>query len=427
MKVYDILQPWQKDFVQLCKNNKRVIGMVARQSGKSFACAYLAVESAVLEAQTWICISTAERQAAELLKKCLNMTAVLQKFLQGTELSFSYSANATEITFSNGARIISVPNSPDTVRGLTGNIIADEVAFWPQDRDMWAAIVPFLTSQYGGEKKIVIISTPGAKMGLFYDIWEGACNKTNEFVPFKRDIFSVGKTLEQIADLRANCIEEEIFDQEYMLDFKDGNSALFDYDLLKENAELFETYKAKITSNLKPSKPTIYIGVDIGRTSDRTAIAIIEKYSSENVVLLHDVIALQNTKFAEQRQKIESVINEFKPNRLCIDSTGIGMQLAEELKTKFPNIVQPITFTNTVKNEMFGDLKKDISLSHFIINNNPNIISDLHQIRKVVSKAGNITYVASRDKSGHADIATSIALANYALKQDYDAFVPFGF
>ena len=404
--ISDILQPWQKEVLSQIHSNLRIIGMVARQSGKSFLGAYVAVEGAILDASSWICISTGERQSQEWLRKAINLAQYMHGMLRGSRMSFTYEHNASEIRFSTGGRIIAVPCNPDTLRGYSGNLICDECAFWQNDYDVWRAVAPILTSKFGGEKKVVVISTPGGKSGLFYDIWE----KNLDFAKFKKTIHEVGKTEAEIEELRKNCIDEDIFQSEYECEFLDSNVSLFTYDLLNNSKW-----------DVCPTGDT-FLGIDIGRLHDLTSIAILVKH--ENRYFIKEVITLKEADFDNQFNKIINIIEALKVKKASIDSTGIGMQLAESLKKRLGGLIDPVMFTNASKNELFGNLKKEMSQGNLLIPDDRIVIDELHSIRRNVSSSGQLSYSAPRENGSHADRATSIALALRASSKTKTIFNP---
>lgn len=409
--IYDILKPWQKEFLKLIHDNKRICGMVSRQQGKSFLVSFACVESAVLENQTWIVISTCERQSIEFLKKALKITEYFRQCLSGTRLSFTYENNSSEIRYNNGGRIIAVPCSPSTIRGLTGNIACDEVAFWENPYEVWEAISPMMTSKHNGDLKCILISTPAGQSGLFYDIWE----KNQDFVKIKKTIFDVGLSEADIIELKKNCIDEAVFNTEFCCEFMDSNSTLFSYELLRNCI-----YQSMPSGNAKT-----YLGIDIGRSHDKTAISILKEISK--LYYLDHVETLQNKEFEEQFKYICKIIDQYSPAKVCIDATGIGAQISEQLRKKYPSLVVEIKFNNNNKNEMFGNLKQKFGTSELFIPDIEEIINDLHKIKRVVSASGNLSYKASSDDTGHADIATSLALAVYATTKSRQTFLPIAF
>ena len=60
-------------------------------------------------------------------------------------------------------------------------------------------------------------------------------------------------------------------------------------------------------------------------------------------------IELKGKTFAEIRDTLYRLLRVPNLKRCCIDSTGLGMQLAENAAKKFPGKVTPITFSRQVK------------------------------------------------------------------------------
>ena len=408
--ITSILQPWQYRYWQSFLTEKRMISLCSRQIGKSFIASFCAVYDCIMNGATWTLVSTGQRAADELFKKCVKMTKYLEAMTRGTRLHFSFTNNASEIRFSNGASICSCPNNPDGLRGKSSSLLFDEMAFIENADDCFQACIPFLTSPYGATKKLQIISTPGSCSGKFYDLW----TKSDYYKTKVTLLDAVREGLNvDVEEIRNTVLDDEIWRQEYMCEFLDTNTALFGYDLLRSC--IYEEL---------PKSGKFYLGIDIGRTKDKTSICILKEH--EGIFYVDHVESLVNREFDYQENYISNIIKTIHPVKVCIDATGIGAQLAEQLHKKF-KMVQEVKFSNESKNEMFNLTKKHLGTSSLKLPNNNTIIEDLHKIRRVVSQSGNITYNASRDDNGHADDATSIALAMYATKKGSNVFIPISF
>ena len=112
------------------------------------------------------------------------------------------------------------------------------------------------------------------------------------------------------------------------------------------------------------------------------------------------------------------------PVKVCIDASGIGANLAENLHRKFAT-VKEVKFTNETKNEMFTLTRTKLGQTLFLPDDNA-LLEDMHKIRRLVSPSGNLSFGASRDDTGHADDATAVALAIYATKKPPTIFMPIG-
>lgn len=403
-----ILQPWQLRYFNAFQNQRRMISICSRQIGKSFISAWCCVYDCIINGATWTLVSTGQRAADELLNKCLTIARYFEGMLKGTRLHFTFTNNATKIRFSNGAVINSLPNNPDGLRGFSSSLLLDEMAFISNADECWKACIPFLTSPHGAEKKLQIISTPAGQSGKFYELWT------------KSDYYKTKVTLEDavkeglpidIEEIKRTVMDDMVFEQEYMCAFLDNDSALFPYDVLR-NA----VHNERITGG------KVYIGIDIGRTHDKTSIAILKE--ANGVFYVDHVESLTNKEFSYQESYIANIIKTLNPVKVCIDASGIGANLAENLHRKFAT-VKEVKFTNEIKNEMFTLTRTKLGQTLFLPDDNA-LIEDLHKIRRLVSSSGNLSFNASRDDNGHADDATAVALAVYATKKPPTIFMPIG-
>lgn len=402
-----VLLPWQRRYFNAFRSHSRMISICSRQIGKSFISAWCAVYDCIVNGATWTLVSTGQRAADELLNKCLTIARYFEGMLRGTPLHFTFTNNATKIRFSNGAIINSLPNNPDGLRGFSSSLLLDEMAFISNADECWKACIPFLTSPHGAEKKLQIISTPAGQSGKFYELW----TKSNYYKTrvTLEDAVREGLPID-IDEIRKTVMDDAVFAQEYMCEFLDNDSALFPYDVLR-NA----------VYTVKPTGGKVYIGIDIGRTHDKTSIAVLREING--VLYIDHVESLTNKEFSYQESYIGNLIKSLNPVKVCIDASGIGANLAENLHRKFAT-VKEVKFTNETKNEMFTLTRANIGNGKLFIPDDNSLVEDMHKIRRLVSPSGNLTFNASRDDNGHADDATAVALAVYATKKPPQIFMP---
>lgn len=90
------------------------------------------------------------------------------------------------------------------------------------------------------------------------------------------------------------------------------------------------------------------IGIDLGRVADRTVIVVVgeamdpvaDAFTGHFRVLHWE--SLHGADFATQRAAIEAAMARWLPERVDIDRTGLGWQLAEELAKAHPGVVVPV-------------------------------------------------------------------------------------
>jgi phage FluMu gp28-like protein len=150
-----------------------------------------------------------------------------------------------------------------------------------------------------------------------------------------------------------------------------------------------------------------YIGIDVGRKNDLTVI--VEGRYQGNTLYVSDVVELKDVPFAKQFQIIADYAR--RADKVCIDSTGIGMQLSEDLFHAFGSWkVEPVTFTNSSKSEMAFALKRRFEEKTIRIPNAKQLRQDLHGVRRITTTAGNTRFDAEHTSDGHSDRFWALAL-----------------
>ncbi|MCX7782203.1 MAG: terminase family protein, partial [Meiothermus sp.] len=165
-----ILLPYQQRWVADASRFK--IGLLARQTGKSFAASLEAVLDCVqVRGNLWIFLSRGERQSLELAEKAKRHCEAIRAVAELHQEPFDVTTKQYVIQFGNGSRIISLPANPDTARGYSGNVLLDEFAFHQDSREIWGAVFPTITRN--PRYKIRVISTPNGQSGKFWELWQG--------------------------------------------------------------------------------------------------------------------------------------------------------------------------------------------------------------------------------------------------------------
>ena len=204
-----------------------------------------------------------------------------------------------------------------------------------------------------------------------------------------------------------NCFDEYTWLQEYCCIAVDEACAFLPYDLIS-TCELDDVLRP-----LSEIKNDMFVGMDVGRKKDLTVIWVLEKL--ENILYTRSVIELVKMPFHKQEEILSEVLSCKPFRRCCPDSTGIGMQLSENAQIKFGKYrVEPIMFTNRIKEEMAYCLRTHFENRTVFIPKTHEIREDLHSIRRITTTANNIRFDADHSDNGHADRFWALALALHA-------------
>lgn len=205
--------PWQSKLLR--DRPQRSLLNCSRQSGKSTVTALLALWTAIFEAPALVAIvSPSQRQSAEMFRSLM----MFYSKLDGAPALNMESVLRAE--FETGSRILALPGTEKTVRGLANvNLVIIDEAGRVED-DLLAAVRPFLAVSSG---KLVALSTPAGKRGFFYESWIGDGDWTRIKVAAS-DCPRITKEFlaEELKELGA-----QRFSEEYELAFLDPDSAVF--------------------------------------------------------------------------------------------------------------------------------------------------------------------------------------------------------
>lgn len=359
-----------------------------------------AVLRAMIERTDQLIVSASQRQASEVLQKCRRVADLLERLPSLDSLPAALdSFSKSELKFSNGARVLSLPQNPATIRGFTGNVYLDEFAHHREDAAVYEAVAPAVTRGH----RLTVLSTPLGQSGLFYEIWSDTA-RYPEFARFRLTIteaVAAGLTAD-IGALR-RTFGDESFRQEFLCEFIDEATAFFPYALIR----------ACIGEPAAPADAPRFIGIDVGRKRDLTCLHVLARAGDTLITCRRE--ELKDMPFEDQRAVIASVIREENCAGGMIDATGIGMPLAEELNKEF-GFVEPLQFTSETKLRLVIGAKRKFEERRIRIPDESDLIADIHAIRRSVSPSQRLQFDAPRASrasggGGHADRFWALALA----------------
>jgi len=163
--------------------------------------------------------------------------------------------------------------------------------------------------------------------------------------------------------------------------------------------------------SLFPVPCSLFFGYDVGRVRDLAVLAVVEKVG--DVFWTRALIEMPGATFAAQEQVLRDVIPHCV--RGAVDSTGLGMEMAERLAAQFPGKVEPVTFTLARKQDLAIRMKRSFEERAIRIPDSRELRRDLNAVKRIVTEAGNIRFDAERDADhGHADRFWALALALHA-------------
>ena len=273
------LYPYQKKMFNHFNENRFSIILACRQSGKSISSVIYLLWYAIFHPEKTIAILANKNAISmEMLGRITLALENLPFFLQpGTKV-----LNKGSIEFSNNSRIIAAATSSSSIRGMSVNLLfLDEFAFVERAAEFYTSTYPVVSS--GKTTKVIITSTANGVGNVFHRLWEGAVQKTNEFVPFTVNWWDVpGRDAEWKRQTISNTSQLQ-FDQEYGNSFIGTGNTLISSDTLLKLRAIDPIYtQDNVNVYKKPVLDHSYvITVDVaqGRGLDYTTFTIIDTTS----------------------------------------------------------------------------------------------------------------------------------------------------
>jgi phage FluMu gp28-like protein len=401
----------------------------SRQIGFSYADSYDSVRKvAPKDARLDVWVSSRdETQAKQYLLYCKRWAKVLKYAAEDLgEVLIDSDKNLTAyvLRFANGRTISVVSANPDALAGKTGHVKIDEFALRKMEFQREAFAIGKPATQWGGQ--FVIISTHRGVGSLFNSIITDIRERNNPMgwslhsVPIQKAVdegivekinAASGETESRadfLARIRRECIDEEQWLQEYCCIPADESSAFITYEMITACED--DTAKKDFAYLEKCTNP-LYLGYDVARTKHLSVIDVEEKVG--DVMVERHRLEMQNKTFAEQKFELYRLLRLPQMKRGCLDSTGLGMQLAEEAVRDFGSKVEAVRFTGTVKEELAFPLRAAHEDRRLRYNKDEKLRADLRGIKKETTAAGNIRFVGDGEDS-HCDRFWAKALALHA-------------
>ena len=309
-------------------------------------------------------------------------------------------------------------SSADAIVGKSGHVILDEFALHKDQRQLYTVAKPVI--QWGGT--LTIISTHRGMGTLFHELVETVRRRGNPMgwslhsIPIQKAVGQgivekiravtgepAGKTKEEVtgqreawlARQRAECIDEEQWLQEYCCVPLDESSAFITYELMAGCEDDSARRDFAYLAALDPRASAVYIGFDVARTADLSVIDVEEK--AGDVFWERMRIELRGKTFAEQEFELTRLLNLPVVRRCCIDATGIGMQLAENMVARHGHRVEAVrTFTGPVKEELAFPLRAAHEERRLRYARDEKLRGDLRGIKMETTESGNIRFCGRR-------------------------------
>jgi terminase large subunit-like protein len=215
---------WQEEFLR-APRGASILALTARQCGKTSTAAWAMAHAALFYPGSLSVIACpAQRQSAEAVRRVRD--AVIKA---GCKLEAD---NVYGLELTNGSRVLALPGSDDSIRGLTVDawIVADEAARLPND--LIAALRPMLARR--PDARFAMLSTAWSRTDPFWLAW---ASDDPSFIRLKATADTVQYDAEFLEQER-RALGEDAFKREYLGIPLGGQASPFTWELYEQATQI---------------------------------------------------------------------------------------------------------------------------------------------------------------------------------------------
>lgn len=422
----------------------------SRQIAFSFSSAAKAIGRAVLEAESSVFVSINREEAAEKIVYAERIYETLNKRIKLPKL---VNASKSLLKFDNGARILSHPSKPP--RGKSRfHVTLDEFAhlYYKDAIDVYRGSLPIISK--GGT--LAIGSSPLDANGMFWELFTETYQKypqyTRKQVPWYLSLYfckdpqgALKAARSGMDDVRLvrkfgtdriimlfESMQLEDFQVEYCCKFIDGSTSWItneeilscvdrELDLPHLRADSVESVQQVVREldqlfSRRTFEGGVLVGaMDIGRRRDTSEIwllrANIDIRTARVMFTPLVTITLRNVQFDRQWDVLERVLVLRNLRKFLIDSTGLGMSLAEKAGMLYATKVEEVTFTAGNKIQWSVDVRKAFQQKCIVLPPWKALVYQINSIKRRVGNSNNVLLDAERTEKSHADSYWALAMA----------------
>lgn len=339
-------------------------------------------------------ISPTYSQGRKVYKELLTLlepTGIVKKANSST-LTIETKYNSTFQAFSM--------DSPNSIRGYTvdGLLVMDEVSFFkdvlPDGSEPWSSVIMPITK--ARKPKVLCISTPKGKRGLFYQMYLKAMAGEKGYKEISATIYDDDLiTPEQVEDIKKS-VSQIAFREEFLVEFLDSSLTFF-----TSYEECFSDFNFN-------DKEKIWVGVDLSSTGeDATVVSLINESNQLQQYVIEGTLDQKYTKIA-------NVINNI-PNLTAayLENNGVGSPMINSIRKLVhnKNKLYEWTTTNTSKEEIVSIMAVTIADKNIKFNNEDRgLFAELGSFIVKYTKTGKMQFEAMAGKHDDKVISACLAL-----------------
>ena len=399
----------------LADDHKRIVVLYPRQSGKTTTLAIRMIHYALTHPTTTsLIVAPGLRQSMIVMDRIQGLIAQIALERRRIQVR-QKEIQRTTIRFKNGSRIVALPCAPNQLRGYSANLLViDEAAFVNDDETVFYSVLfPMLQTTNG---TLVASSTPWGKDSAFFKFTQDPNFKLHKItidVVVKAGL----ATREFVAEME-RITPRERYRREYLAEFVEDELSYFSQNLI---AQSIDSELAPITDDwtktVKAPAGRYFLGVDLGKKVDPSAIAIVRWDGKDQYAELKGLVQFPlETPYASVIGMVKVVCDKLnRVEKVLVDRTGVGEYPVEDMKAaSIRSTVEGINLTVPSKQEILGHMKQLMQTNALKLYYETKLIDQINVEQYELTKNGQILF--SHPDGTHDDQLWALALATYATR-----------
>jgi Terminase RNaseH-like domain len=401
----EVLNDWE------ASRKRKAVLVLGRRSGKGLMASVAAIKNAIDDYQmprpgeqrNVVCVATRSEQSQEFVR----VTRELLEAAPDSRLKALVNWEAhtqDEILFRNNVRVVAMPCSSRSTRGLATSLLVLDEAGWMSTaedgfqagKQVFNALAPG-TAQFGNKGYIMLASTPNWRSGVLWDLYEQGQSGGDVFVA-QRPTWEMNPNVsrEQLEpEFRA---DPDSANREYGALFSAGAGAYMQAD------EILSCKRQEGT--LAPVQTTAYVGaVDPGYQGDSFGLVVLHREAG--LVVVDGAWSWNRQGHEHTLDEVAAIAKAYRITALRTDQHAT-VPVSEGLSRRGIG-VRYVPWTSANKIQAYSQLKTLVNTGQIELPNHERLLSELFTLEARPSATG-MTRIAAAG-SAHDDLASALAAA----------------
>lgn len=422
------LWPHQQEMV---RSRARIRVMCAgRQVGKSRTLAIEALHRAFTQAGALVLlVSAGEVAARRLLEDCAALASA-SPLLRGSVVD----DQRTQLTLSNGSRILSVPASQRQIRGWPVDLlIIDEAAF--VDNEIWRAAEPAVIAR--PDARIILSSSPwGGVDHFFRQLYQrGLTSPDERYASFHWPTsLSPLVSAEDLDDIRQRE-PAHVFNCEYLAEWTDDSGAYLTAEEIDSAVADYE-----MVDPMHGGGHTVACGIDWGMANDANAAVYLaaigdvglnrDRHGERPVFWIPAIDHQFRMEYSTFIGRLVEQARHFNVVRHISEANGVGQMPTQVLRDHLEREwyrdtverrpdVRGVSTTAARKMGGFGRIKVLLQDGRLVLPRHPDLLKQLHALTYEQMDSG-LMRISVPESIGHDDLAMALMQAVTVINPNVD-------